>query len=348
MSRDFTTNENSIRRLGAGSRARRDGGSPSSAVQAALASFADVPSVFARSLLAPTMFALSLLTTTLLPTSVPHGTVSAQEQNSKKSGANRADAKKSDSSKSETSKSETSKSETSKPETSKPDSSKSSATKSDATKPEANKQSSTKSDANKADVDKTDASKQDVSKASESRQAAKEATGKLGPKAKAAAKVDAAKAGAAVGVTPEREAAVMKFVEQHHPELGTLLVRLKDGDRKEYDRAVRDLFRVSERLAQTHERDQSRYELELRAWQVQSRIDLLTARMRMSGGEELKSQLRQTLLEQHQIKQQLLQFERDRVAERLQKLDEQLKGIEQSREDIVEKQLRLLSGEKKK
>ncbi|HND50899.1 MAG TPA: hypothetical protein PLV92_00825, partial [Pirellulaceae bacterium] len=215
---------------------------------------------------------------------------------------------------------------------------KSGANRADAKKPEANKQNATKSDADKADANKTDASKQ----------AAKEAAGKLGPKAKAAAKVDAAKAGAAVGVTPEREAAVMKFVEQHHPELGTLLVRLKDGDRKEYDRAVRDLFRVSERLAQTHERDQSRYELELRAWQVQSRIDLLTARMRMSGGEELKSQLRQTLLEQHQIKQQLLQFERDRVAERLQKLDEQLKGIEQSREDIVEKQLRLLSGEKKK
>lgn len=300
MSRDFTTTDNSIRRLGAASRAarsRRDGDSSSSAVQAAFASFAFAPSVFA----------LSLLATIVLATTAPLGTVSAQEQNSKKSGTNRADAK----------------------------------------KPEANKQNSTKSDANK-----TDASKQEASKTAESKQAAKEAaketTGKSGPKAKAAAKVDAAKAGAAVGVTPEREAAVMKFVEQHHPELGTLLVRLKDGDRKEYDRAVRDLFRVSERLAQTHERDQSRYELELRAWQVQSRIDLLTARMRMSGGEELKSQLRQTLLEQHQIKQQLLQFERDRVAERLQKLDEQLKGIEQSREDIVEKQLRLLSGEKKK
>src|SRR5688500_7902960 len=41
------------------------------------------------------------------------------------------------------------------------------------------------------------------------------------------------------GITPEREAAVMTFVKQHHPELSELLIHLKEHTPKEYDRAVR-------------------------------------------------------------------------------------------------------------
>src|SRR5262249_19634201 len=80
-----------------------------------------------------------------------------------------------------------------------------------------------------------------------------------------------AKAKPAPGITPEREAAVKTFVDQHHPELGELLVHLKENNKKEYEKAVRDLFKTSERLARTHEMDVERYDLELKLWQTQSR-----------------------------------------------------------------------------
>ena len=80
-------------------------------------------------------------------------------------------------------------------------------------------------------------------------------------------------------VTPEREAAVMTFVKQHHAELAELLVQLKASNSKEYEQAIRELFRTSERLAQIQERDMPQYELELKHWQVQSRVQLLSARV---------------------------------------------------------------------
>lgn len=160
------------------------------------------------------------------------------------------------------------------------------------------------------------------------------------PASKKGAKAAAAEA--ATTITPEREAAVLKFVEQHHPELAALLSSLKAGNAKEYQRALRDLFRVSERLAQFYGRDPQRYDLELRLWQAQSRMDLLAARLQMSGNAELRTQLEQSLAEQFSLRQSLLRLERERAAERLKKLDQQLEALDASRDELLDRQLRQL------
>ena len=147
-------------------------------------------------------------------------------------------------------------------------------------------------------------------------------------------------------ITPEREAAVMAFVRQHHAELGELLVRLKASNSQEYERAIRDLSRTSERLAQIRKNDTDRFELELKLWQAQSHSDLLTARLTMTGSDELRSQLQQILNEQMDLKQLLLQLDRQRTADKLQKLDEQLNAFDQTRQDAIERQLRSLTGDK--
>ena len=69
-------------------------------------------------------------------------------------------------------------------------------------------------------------------------------------------------------VTPEREAAARTFVSRHHPELVALLDHLQTSEPKQYQRAVRELFRASERLAQFREQDEGRYALELETWKV--------------------------------------------------------------------------------
>ena len=168
------------------------------------------------------------------------------------------------------------------------------------------------------------------------------------PTDKPAEKLAGGKAKSQPAITPEREAAVMAFVQQHHAELAELLVRLKETNAQEYERAIRDLFRTSERLAQLHKSDLDRYELELKLWQAQSRSDLLTARLKMTGSDELRSQLRQILNEQMDLKHSLLQLDRQRTAEKLQKLDEQLNAFDRTRQDAIERQLRTLAGESAK
>src|SRR6185369_13159976 len=44
-----------------------------------------------------------------------------------------------------------------------------------------------------------------------------------------------------ISITPEREAAVLTFVQRNHAELSDLLAVLKTNQPDEYDRAVRDI-----------------------------------------------------------------------------------------------------------
>lgn len=158
---------------------------------------------------------------------------------------------------------------------------------------------------------------------------------------KAAAKV--------AGFTLGREAAAMTFVGQHHPELAELLVQLKESDVREYRRAIHDLFRTSERLAQIQEQEPARYEQELDAWKLKSRVQLLAARLRMTPGDEaLRLQLKQTLLEQIDHQRARLDSERLRMAERLERLDAHLEKLQSNREQMAERQLQQLTSGRKR
>src|ERR1700719_964914 len=98
-----------------------------------------------------------------------------------------------------------------------------------------------------------------------------------------------------VPLTPEREAAAITFVRQHHAELVDLLNQLKESKPAEYQAAIRELFQTSERLAPLSEQAPPRYELELEAWKVKSRIQLLAARSTMSGDKSFEDQLHAAL-----------------------------------------------------
>lgn len=151
-------------------------------------------------------------------------------------------------------------------------------------------------------------------------------------------------------LTPAREAAVMAFVDRNHPELAGLLSHLKVNQSKEYERAVRDLFRVTEKLATVQERDGKQYDLELKAWQAQSRAQLLVARLKMTepdsaDSEQLKDQLREVLSEQMQARLEVLKLERDRVSGRLAKLTEEISRLEKNRGSVVETHLKNLNSQ---
>jgi DNA anti-recombination protein RmuC len=106
-----------------------------------------------------------------------------------------------------------------------------------------------------------------------------------------------------------------------------------------------DLFRASERLAQQKEINHDRYEVDLAIWKVESRIELLSARLKMAGrdspeGESLVAQLRKLLEERHNLRAERLAHDRQKLAERLEKIDRQLETMRANREQNIERDLR--------
>jgi hypothetical protein len=135
------------------------------------------------------------------------------------------------------------------------------------------------------------------------------------------------------------EAAALAFVKEHHAELANLLRVLRTMNQPQYRNAIRDLNRNRVRLEQFRRRSEDRYELELRAWQVKSRIQLMTARLQVNDTPALRKELTAALHEQVDLRRQTLQAERQRLEERLSKIDDQLKRIDETDAEQQLKQL---------
>ena len=140
-------------------------------------------------------------------------------------------------------------------------------------------------------------------------------------------------------VSANQEKIALEFARQHHPQLADLLRGLKSSKHPGYQQAVRDLYRTSDRIERLKDRPSNRYELELRQWKIDSRIRLLAAQQGMDGQLAYEEELKVLIQDKLDIKRSLLQMERDRLAARLSKLDEQLDETEGATEDVVEKEL---------
>jgi hypothetical protein len=106
------------------------------------------------------------------------------------------------------------------------------------------------------------------------------------------------------------------------------------SNRQDYERAIRRLSRA-EQLASSV-RDSQQYDLEIKAWTIKSRIQLLTAHLAMGDKEGIRSQLRNLLNEQMDVRAALLKRERERAQDRLAKIDQDLSRLEGERQKIVE------------
>lgn len=138
--------------------------------------------------------------------------------------------------------------------------------------------------------------------------------------------------------TPEREAAALTFVAAQHPELSPLLAHVKKSRPSEYEKVIRKLFVDSERLAHSRETQPQRYELELKNWQLESRIQLLVAKLTMDRTPALEQKLRAALAERLDVRRQLLAFDHDRHANRAASIDKQLAELDVKREKLLQEQ----------
>ena len=135
----------------------------------------------------------------------------------------------------------------------------------------------------------------------------------------------------------EREEAALLLVREHQPELLELLNRLKATKEKDYQQAIRELSRDSQRINSFKEKDPQRFELEVRAWQLDSRIRLLTAKLSLADRPELQEDLKAALAERADLRLAQRKLERERVASRLTKLDEDIAALVKNREEELKK-----------
>ena len=127
-----------------------------------------------------------------------------------------------------------------------------------------------------------------------------------------------------VKLTANQESSALKFAKQHHPELAELLTRLRRSSPTGFGRGIREVYSAAQRLERLAQRQPARREAELRKWKLDSEIRLLTARWAMSQDPELEQTIQRLLRERQEVRMARLKTEREKLAERLQQLDEQI------------------------
>jgi hypothetical protein len=138
-------------------------------------------------------------------------------------------------------------------------------------------------------------------------------------------------------VTPAMELEATNFAKENHPELIELLHQLKATNSTQYEQAVRELSRVASTLSNTKKNDPKKYAVDLKAWQINSQIQVLAARLAMSATPELKDELRAKLLDQIDVKLEQQRLDRERTETRLKKLDETIAKTQETREQEASK-----------
>lgn len=139
-------------------------------------------------------------------------------------------------------------------------------------------------------------------------------------------------------ISDEQEKSILAFVSTHDSSLHGLLGSLKTSRPKDYQKALVDLNRVTDRLAQIKRNRPHAYELEVKKWQSQSKIQMLSAKLTMNPDPETRKELRMAISERADLELQLLRADREFTAKRLQQLDDQIAAAEVGRESRVQQQ----------
>ena len=104
-------------------------------------------------------------------------------------------------------------------------------------------------------------------------------------------------------VDRETEAKSLELVQTHLPELRAVLKRLKAGQPRQYDRAIRDLAKSARKLEQAKNRDERLYDIEVEFLKAQNQVNLLTAKLKVRDRQSDRKLLREAAgrLQQAQI-----------------------------------------------
>jgi hypothetical protein len=139
--------------------------------------------------------------------------------------------------------------------------------------------------------------------------------------------------------TEEREAAALFFVKKHLPELLPLLEELKKNNAPQYEREVRQIFQVTEMLADLREDDPKRYELELKVWKAENKANSLVAQLSTPTEEvrkKVEAQLQDLAKELVELDMQVLELRAEQLDKELGEVKDELAKMR----DNVDKQVK--------
>jgi hypothetical protein len=139
-------------------------------------------------------------------------------------------------------------------------------------------------------------------------------------------------------VSLEQEESVLAFVSTHNPALHGLLGNLKSSRPMVYQKALLDLQRITERLAQVKRNRPHAYDLELKRWQAQSRIQMLSAQLALTPDAETKVKLHEAIQAQAELRLAILKADREAMAMRLKQLDDQIATAESQKDSRVQQE----------
>jgi hypothetical protein len=134
--------------------------------------------------------------------------------------------------------------------------------------------------------------------------------------------------------TEEREAAALFFVKKNLPELLPLLEELKKTNTERYQREIREVFQVTEYLAELQD-DPRRHELELKIWVTESKAHALVAKLSVPNDDERKkaeAQLQELAKELVELDAQVLEHKADQLEKELGEVKDELARIREQGE----------------
>jgi hypothetical protein len=141
--------------------------------------------------------------------------------------------------------------------------------------------------------------------------------------------------------TEEREAAALFFVKKHVPELLPLLEELKKNNAARYQQEVREVFQVTELLAELQD-EPRRHELELKIWKCENRAHVLVALLNAPKEEERKKaleQLRELARELVDLDVQVLELQAEQLDKELGEVKDELARAREQVEQNVKARL---------
>lgn len=153
----------------------------------------------------------------------------------------------------------------------------------------------------------------------------------------------------AQSLTPVQIERAKEFAATHHPELGELLGRLESYDEPSFVEAIQELLRTMDRLEKLSEKNTERGRVELEDWKLTSRIRLLAARLAMAdalpvenpeaSSRTIKQEIRELLIERAELRKSSLTAERQRLQDRLEKVNRQLSELSERERQNIEREL---------
>ncbi|QDT55048.1 hypothetical protein Pan44_30890 [Caulifigura coniformis] len=135
------------------------------------------------------------------------------------------------------------------------------------------------------------------------------------------------------------EDAALEFAKRHHPELAKLLGPMKAASPRDYQKAIRELDRVSDRLIRMETRSPDRYAIEIELWKTESRLRLVAAKTAMLDDDERREQIEKLVNERNQLRVRLYEFERDEARQRIVQLDRQIESLKSQESQAVRKEV---------